>query len=165
MMGVECKMDLTEIEFKSNHLVEELQITIQTPIIGLDNFLVALRDNVKLTQGNYDNCVFISATGSQQFKCLEGSHAGEEDAIHSTDVTEVIITINRDANILKKLMEVIHQYHVHEEPSIRIIKSFGSRSKGNGDKSNPNKYWNKINANEIHGKPITKADTCVDRGQ
>ena len=59
---------------------------------------------------------------------------------------------------IKLVMELIFEFHVHEEPAFRIFEVWASRSKYKADKDNPNKYWNRSGSHEIHGESISSAE-------
>ena len=148
---------LDNINISSAYLECEWQITIQTPCGGLDNLLTALGRELPLKQGAYDNCLYVRTAGSQRFRALEGSHAGAEGTIQTTDAAEVVFSIPADEALIDRVFEVVFANHVNEEPTIRIQELWGSRSKYLNDKDNPNRYWNRPDAKQIHGKitPVT----------
>ena len=149
---------LDDVDTGPAYLEREWQITIQTPCGGLDNLLLAIGRELPLKQGVYDNCLYVRNAGSQRFRALEGSHAGAEDTIQTTDAAEVIFSIPADEALLNQVFEVVFANHVNEEPTIRVQELWGCRSKYLNDKDNPNRYWNRPDAQQIHGKatPVTK---------
>ncbi len=56
--------------------------------------------------------------------------------------------------ILSFYLESVFKHHVNEEPTIRIQEAFGSRSKLLNDSDNPNRYWNRTDADVIHGHSV-----------
>ena len=97
----------------------------------------------------------VRKAGSLRFRALEGSHASVEDTIQTTDAAEVVFSIPAD-----KAFDVIFATHVNEEPTIRVQEVWGSRSKYLNDKDNPNRYWNRPDAEQIHGKGTPVKDTA-----
>ncbi len=156
-MKGECMTGLAEVDLKDAFLAREWVLVIQTPEQGKEALLEALRENVELKQGHYDCCLHVSASGEQQFRALEGSHAGAEQTIQSVPVADITISIAPDKVRLEKTLEIIIANHVHEEPTIRIGECWGVRSRYTEDRDNPNRYWNRPDAQEIHGTAI--ADT------
>ena len=149
---------LDKVNIKSARLEREWEITIQTPLGGLDNLLTALGKNLPLKQGAYDNCLYVRKSGSQRFRALEGSHAGDEGTIQTTNAAEVVFSIPLDCDLLTRVFEVIFENHVNEEPTVRVQELWGSRSNYLDDKDNPNRYWNRRDAVQIHGESTHAAD-------
>ena len=149
---------LAEVDLKDTFLEKEWVLVIQTPVQGTETLLEALRKGVDLKQGHYECCLHVSEAGEQQFRALEGSHAGAEQTIQSVPVVDVTISIAPDKRLLEQTLAIIFANHVHEEPTIRINESWGTRSKYTGDKDNPNKYWNRADAQAIHGKAIAEKE-------
>ena len=155
-------MKLDKVALGPARLERELQITIQTPCGGLDNLLTALGRELPLKQGAYDNCLYVRRAGSQRFRALEGSHAGAEKTIQTTDAAEIVFSIPFDEKLLSRVFEVIFENHVNEEPTVRVQELWGSRSRYLDDKNNPNRYWNRPDAKQIHGTatPVPNCDQC-----
>ena len=147
--------DFSNIDLKNAFLEKEWVITIQTPVQGQDQLLAAMRKGIDLKQGHYDCCLHLSATGEQQFRALEGSHAGDEKTVQSVPTVDITISIAAEEQVLRDTLAIILQYHVHEEPTIRISECWGMRSKYTGDRDNPNKYWNRADAHDIHGTVVS----------
>ena len=143
---------LDDVNMGSAYLELEWQITIQTPHGGLDNLLIAIGRDLPLKQGAYDNCLYVRKAGSQRFRALAGSHAGAEGTIQTTDAAEVVFSIPTDEALLQQVFAVVFANHVNEEPTIRVQELWGCRSKYLDDKDNPNRYWNRPDAKQIHGK-------------
>lgn len=135
-------------------LQREWMITIDTPDGGVAGLLKALEAKVPLSQGPYDCCSFIQAYGQQRFRALEGSHAGAEGTIQQTEASQIVISIPQEQALLNEVFAIIFEAHVNEEPTIRVQEAWGSRSKLIDDKDNPNRYWNRSDANVIHGTVI-----------
>lgn len=135
-------------------LEREWVVTIDTPISGVDAVLSALGAQLPLVQGPYDNCMFVRENGYQRFRALEGAHAGAEGTIQQTAASQIVFSIPPDPKLLNKAFEVIFAAHVNEEPTIRVEQVWGCRSKLLDDKDNPNRYWNKRDADAIHGSVV-----------
>jgi hypothetical protein len=132
-------------------LEREWVITIDTPTGGVDPVLVALGRELPLVQGPYDNCMFVREKGYQRFRALEGSHAGDEGTIQKTEAQQIVFSLPCEPDLLRRAFDVIFAVHVNEEPTIRVEEVWGSRSKLLDDKDNPNRYWNRPDAAELHG--------------
>lgn len=135
-------------------LEREWVITVDTPTGGVPAVLEALGKELPLVQGPYDNCLFVREKGYQRFRALEGSHAGAEGTIQQTPAQQIVFAIPPDPALLHKAFEVIFAVHVNEEPTIRVEEAWGSRSKLLDDKDNPNRYWNRPDADRLHGKAV-----------
>ncbi|WP_138933173.1 hypothetical protein [Roseovarius arcticus] len=132
-------------------LEREWVVTIDTPTGGVEPVLIALGKELPLTQGPYDNCMFVRENGYQRFRALEGSHAGAEGTIQKTAAQQIVFSLPCDPDLLRRAFDVIFSVHVNEEPTIRVEEVWGSRSKLLDDKDNPNRYWNRPDAAELHG--------------
>ena len=146
------KHELDQANMTPAYLEREWEIIIQTPVGGIEAVLDALDKTISLKQGAYDHCAYIRMAGSQRFRALEGSHAGNEGTTQTTDAAEIIISIPTDREILNKVFETVFAVHVNEEPTIHVAEVWGCRSKYLDDKDNPNRYWNRPDSKQIHGK-------------
>ena len=145
--------DLHLLDAGATVLHEEWMIIIDTPDGGVTQLLAALEEHLPLRQGPYDCCSFVQTSGYQRFRALEGSHAGAEGTIQKTVASKIIFSIPQDKALLKKVFRIIFQSHVNEDPTIRVLPAWGSRSKLIDDKDNPNRYWNRSDASTLHGQP------------
>ena len=135
-------------------LEREWVITIDTPVGGVEAVVTALGSELPLTQGPYDNCLFVREAGYQRFRAMEGSHAGAEGTIQKTAAQQIVFSLPCDQTLLSKAFDVIFAVHVNEEPTIRVEEIWGSRSKLLDDKDNPNRYWNRADAKQLHGDSV-----------
>lgn len=142
------------IHTENFHFIHEWEINIQTPSGGLDVLASGIGKRIDLTQGHYSHCMYVRDHGRCRFKSEDGAHGGAENTIQEVDSVELIISIPQIDEMLIKLLDAINEFHVHEEPTMRIKNTLGLRSKYTGDVDNPNKYWNKANKDELHGKAI-----------
>jgi len=145
---------LTALDMTPAVLEREWVVTIDTPNGGLDQLLQALGDDLPLTQGPYDNCMYVRGAGYQRFRALEGSHAGDEGTIQQVPASQVVISLPPDQALLAQAFDVIFAAHVNEEPTIRVSEEWASRSKLLDDKDNPNRYWNRPDAKDLHGEVV-----------
>lgn len=132
----------------------EWTITVDTPVAGVEAVLKALGNELPLVQGPYDNCMYVREGGFQRFRALEGAHAGAEGTIQQTAASQIVFSLPPNPELLSKAFDVIFAVHVNEEPTIRVEQVWGSRSKLLDDKDNPNRYWNQVNADSIHGRVV-----------
>ena len=129
----------------------EWMITIDTPDGGVAELLAGLEKNISMSQGPYDCCSYVQASGRQRFRALEGSHAGAEGTLQQTEASQIVFSIPPDKGVLKSVFDTIFKYHVNEEPTVRVQPLWGSRSKLIDDKDNPHRYWNRDDADSLHG--------------
>ena len=143
--------------FDMNPATLELEwvVTIDTPTAGVNQVAAALGEHLPLVQGPYDNCLFVREAGYQRFRALAGSHAGDEGTIQRTAASQIEFSIPPDLELLGRVFDVVFSAHVNEEPTIRVHTAFGSRSKLLDDRDNPNRYWNRPDAAQLHGKSET----------
>ena len=147
------KHELGDLDLTPTQLIRQWLITIDTPTGGVDQLLTALGDNLPLVWGPYDNSMYINEAGKQRFRALEGSHAGAEGSIQQTAASQIVISIPPNQELLSKAFDVIFDVHVNEEPGIVVEEVWASRSKYI-DKNNPNRYWNRNDAVEMHGESV-----------
>ena len=145
--------DLNLLDVGAAVLHQEWMIVIDTPDGGVAQLLNALEAHLPLQQGPYDCCSFVQTSGYQRFRALDGSHAGDEGTIQETVASQIIFSIPQDKALLQHVFKIIFETHVNEEPTIRVQPAWGSRSKLIDDKNNPNRYWNRSDANTLHGQP------------
>ena len=143
---------LDDFDMAPATLEREWVVTIDTPTGGVEQVLIAIGKELPLVQGPYDNCMFVRENGYQRFRALEGSHAGAEGTIQKTAAQQIVFSLPCDPDLLRKAFSVIFAAHVNEEPTIRVEEVWGSRSKLLDDKNNPNRYWNRPDAEELHGE-------------
>ncbi|KAB7613759.1 hypothetical protein F9L33_10330 [Amylibacter sp. SFDW26] len=148
-------INLNKLEDKESFLEEQFVVSIQTPTKSVEEFAKMLGDNIELIQGNYSHCMYIRSNGHCRFKGNDGAHGGAEETIQEVPSAEIVVAIPHEVEMLQKLILVINKYHVHEEPTVHISSVFGLRSKYSSDSDNPNKYWNRKDAKEIHGEAIS----------
>ena len=150
--------ELDGLDTKPAVLEREWEIVVDTPEGGLDPLMKGLGEKLPLRQGPYDNCLYVRGAGRQRFRALEGSHAGAEGTIQETPAVQVVFSLPCDRALLAKTFDVIFAYHVNEEPTIRVTEVWGSRSKLLDDKDNPYRYWNRGDAEALHGQAVGQGE-------
>ena len=135
-------------------LEREWVITIDTPTADVDQLTAALGEHIPLVQGPYDHCLYVREAGYQQFRALPGSHAGDEGTVQRTAASQIEFGIAPSNDLLAKVFDVVFAAHVNEEPTIRVSETLASRSKFLDDRDNPNRYWNRPDADAIHGTSL-----------
>ena len=121
--------ELDKLDMKPASLVREWVVIVDTPTGGVNSVCDALGAQLPLSQGPYDNCLFVREAGYQRFRALEGSHAGAEGTIQQTPAQQIVFSLPPDSALLSKAFDVIFSSHVNEEPTIRVTEVWGSRSK------------------------------------
>ncbi|MDH3715597.1 MAG: hypothetical protein OET44_17315 [Gammaproteobacteria bacterium] len=139
---------------RSAYLTREWLVAIQTPVDGVKPLTDALSEHLPITQGHFDKCLYVTGPGQQRFHALAGSHAGFEDPVQSTAAAEITFSIPQDAELLDRVFETVFDVHCNEEPTIRILETWGSRFDHLDDRRNPNRYWNRADADTLHGQPV-----------
>jgi len=150
--------DLDGFDMAPAILELEWVVTIDTPTAGVEQVTAALGEHIPLVQGPYDNCLYVRDGGYQTFRALEGSHAGDEKTIQRTEASQIEFSIPPDRELLSRVFDVVFAAHVNEEPTIRVQPAFASRSKLLDDSDNPNRYWNRADADQIHGTATATGD-------
>lgn len=135
-------------------LEREWVVTIDTPTGGVAQILAALEAEIPMRQGPYDCCTLVRENGYQRFRALEGSHAGADGTMQQTPASQIVFSIPTEEGLLARAFHVIFKVHVNEEPTIRVQKAWGCRSKLLDDKDNPYRYWNRPDADEFHGESV-----------
>ncbi len=146
--------ELDGFDMTPARLEREWVVTIDTPAAGVAPLLEALGQALPLVQGPYDNCFYVQENGYQRFRALKGSHAGAEGTVQQTPASQVVFSIPPDQALLRKTFDLIFAVHVNEEPTVRVDERWGCRSKLLDDKNNPNRYWNRPDADKLHGKAV-----------
>ena len=146
--------ELDNFDMSPATLVREWVVTVDTPDGGVEPVLKAIGEGLPLVQGPYDNNIFVRERGYQRFRALSGSHAGAEGTVQQTAASQIVFSLPPDRDLLSKAFDIIFAVHVNEEPTIRVEEVWGSRSKLLDDDDNPNRYWNRPDADSIFGKPV-----------
>mgnify|MGYP000002887251 CR=1 FL=1 len=140
--------DLSAYKAVSGHFVPVWTLEIQTLPEDVDKILDGVLTVHPLAYGRYQRNASVSAPG------VETSRPAEETttALHkagfqpgqteSYPMVELKISIERDNDMLAKVMDVIHYLHHYEEPVIFLREDWVSRSSYNPDRDNPNRWWN-----------------------
>ena len=145
---------LDNLDMPAAVLEREWVVTVDTPLGGIKVVREALGRELPLRQGPYDYCMFVCDAGYQTFRALEGSHAGDEGMVQKTAAAQIVFSLPCDKELLRHAFKVIFAHHVNEEPTIRVTEAWGSRSKLLDDKDNPHRYWNREDADALHGDAI-----------
>lgn len=132
------------------------QVTVQTPEASLDELVAAIQENLELVQGAYSHCLYIRRSGTTRFRNRAGAHGGAEEVVREVPSAEIVLATPCDEGSLESLENAIRciaWHHVHEEPVISVIGTWGYLAGSGSDRDNPNRYWNREDGDEIHGTP------------
>ncbi len=139
---------LDSYKAKSGHLVPVFRIEIQIRPDDGDRILDAITAVHPLKYGRYRRNATISAVGAETAQPeenstttthVEGFQAGGTETYPMAMLT---ISIERDDEILEKVMNAIIHAHHYEQPVIYIREEWASRSKYDPNSDNPNRWWN-----------------------
>jgi len=139
---------------RSAYLAREWLVAIQTPVDGAQPVIDALSKDIPMIQGCYDQCLYVTGAGHQRFHARAGSHADVENTVQSTSAIEITFSIPQDPELLDRVFETVFAVHCNEEPTIRILETWGSRADALNDRDNSHRYWNRANARSIHGQAV-----------
>ena len=129
-------------------------ITVQTPEAALDDLIAGIEKDIPLLQGAYSHCMFVRRGGSTRFKNEAGAHGGAEDVVRDVPSAEIVLMIPHDLESLNHAIESILRSHVHEEPTMSVVECWGFLSGEVKDTTNPHRYWNRPDAEELHGRAV-----------
>ena len=93
----------------------------------------------------------LGAGGRHDSKMKMALAGGAEKHVRVVDSAEIIIMLPHNLDQLSATLLSIRHHHVHEEPT-RSPKPGGWLTGDNIDTDNPNRYWNRPDANAIHGE-------------
>lgn len=123
-------------------------LEIQTPRADVDKILDAVMVVNPLLYGRYERNASVSAEGMETAQPMANSTTTTHVEGFGIGQTEtypmVVLTIHleRDTDMLARVMDVIHDMHHYEEPVILLREDWASRAAYNPDNDNPNRWWN-----------------------
>jgi hypothetical protein len=130
-------------ETESVKMERRVLVTIQAPIVDVDRIIMHVTKVTPLIVGKYDTNVFVSASGIERYRPLDGAAAGFEAEVRKRpEIVEISFELDDDGALVSNVIEAIFYIHSYEEPVIRVAHIVSSRSKGLDDKENPNRWWN-----------------------
>ncbi|MGI9303600.1 MAG: hypothetical protein ACR2RB_13000 [Gammaproteobacteria bacterium] len=140
--------ELASYKAQSGRFVPVWTLEIQTVPDDTDKILDAVMDVHHLSFGRYRRNASISAIGKETAQPeanstttthVEGFTAGETETY---PMVELKISIERDLQVLEKVMNAILYVHHYEEPVIFIREDWASRANYDPHSDNPNRWWN-----------------------
>ncbi len=139
---------LTDYQAKSGRLEPVWTLEIQTVDDDVDRILDAVVVVYPLMYGRYERSASVSAVGRETARPPAGSttatHAEDfrPGSIETYPMVEVKISIERDPEVLGKVMDAVLAVHHYEEPAIFVREDWVSRSAYDPTSDNPNRWWN-----------------------
>ena len=140
--------DLSTYRAKSGRFVPVWTLEVQTLPDDCDRILDAVMAVHPLGYGRYQRNASISAVGKETAQPQSGStttnhKAGyEAGATETYPMVELKISIERDPDVLAKVMDAIIYVHHYEEPVIFLREDWASRAAYDPKSDNPNRWWN-----------------------
>jgi hypothetical protein len=141
-------MQLDQYRAKSGNFVPVYTLEIQTVIGDVDKILDTITEVYPLGYGQYQRNASISAMGMETSRPEAGSTTSThvegyiEGATETYPMVEIKISVERDHDILEKVMDAILYAHHYEEPVIFCREDWVSRVVYNPNNDNPNRWWN-----------------------
>jgi hypothetical protein len=140
--------DLDQYKAKSGTLKPVWTIEIQTLPDDTDRILDEVMKVHSLSYGRYQRNASISAIGLEtsrpEQRSTTSTHVAEFEpgGTETYPMVELKISIDRDPDILEKVMDAIIYAHHYEEPVIFLREDWVSRAAYNPESDNPNRWWN-----------------------
>ena len=140
--------DLSSYKAQSGTLVPFWTLEIQTVPEDTDKILDAVMEVHPLSFGRYQRTASISAVGmettqpeasSTTTSHIEGFEAGNTETY---PMVELKISIERDLDVLERVMDAVIFAHHYEEPVIFLREDWASRAAYDPNSDNPNRWWN-----------------------
>lgn len=123
-------------------------LEIQTVPEDTDRILDAVVAVHPLAYGRYERNASISAIGKETARPPAGSTTDTHvDGFTPGDtetfpMVELKISIERDLDILGRVMDAVLDVHHYEEPVIFIREDWASKANYDPHSTNPNRWWN-----------------------
>jgi len=141
-------MDLNKYRAKSGRFEAVWTLEIQTPIEDVDKILDGIMAVHPLRYGRYLRNASITAPGIETSQPEPGStttthvETYKANETESYPMVELKISVERDYQVLEKVMDVVHEFHHYEEPVIFLREDWVSRAAYDPNNDNPNRWWN-----------------------
>lgn len=140
--------DLTDYRAASGTFVPVWTLELQTRPGDTDRILDAVMQVHPLSYGRYRRNASISAVGKETAQPEAGSttatHAQgfEAGGTETYPMVESKISVERDPDVLARVMDAIHHVHHYEEPVIFLREDWASRAAYDPNRDNPHRWWN-----------------------
>jgi len=123
-------------------------LEIQTVPEDVNRILDAVVEVHPLRYGTYERNASVSAVGKETARPPAGSTTAThvEDFVPGSTETfpmvEVKITVERDPDVLERVMERVLDVHHYEEPVVFLREDWAHRAAYDPTNDNPNRWWN-----------------------
>ena len=147
-MSVSANETLGDYRARSGRFQPVWTREIQTPIADVDRILDAVMTVHPLGYGRYQRNASVSAQGMETAQPLAGSTSDrhvdgfEPGTVETYPMVELKITLERDTQLLARIMDAVLYEHHYEEPVIFLRDDWVSRASYDPDSDNPNRFWN-----------------------
>ncbi len=139
---------LETYQAKSGRLEPVWTIEIQTLPEDIDRILDAVMAVHPLAYGRYRRNASISAVGRETAQPEPGSTTTTHKdgyragATETYPMVELKLSVERDPEVLGRVMDAVIYAHHYEEPVIFISETWASRANYDPESDNPNRWWN-----------------------
>lgn len=140
--------NLADYKAKSGTLVPVFTIEVQTLPEDTDRILDEALKVHPLGYGNYRRNASISALGRETARPNPGStttthiEGFEAGSTETYPMVELKFSIERDLEVLAKVMDAVISVHHYEEPVIFVREDWVSRAAYDPNSDNPHRWWN-----------------------
>ena len=141
-------IDLSTYKATSGTLIPVWRLEIQIRPDDADRILDAIMEVHPLDYGRYQRNATVSAIGAETAQPEENSTTTthidgfEAGSTETYPMVQLFIAIERDEDVLAKVMDAVIWAHHYEEPVIYIRDEWASRAAYNPNSDNPNRWWN-----------------------
>jgi hypothetical protein len=139
---------LNKFRIKSGQLIPVFRLEIHTRPDDAGRLLDAVMEVCPLRIGQYERNATVTGIGAETGRPGKDTVTrihNEDFEANGTEVypaVELKFSIERDIELLERIMGAVLYAHQYEEPTIYVREEWGSRSAYNPDNNNPNRWWN-----------------------
>jgi hypothetical protein len=140
--------DLSKYNSTSGRFEAVYTIEVQTLAEDVDRILDAVMKVHPLAYGNYERNASVTGVGYETAQPKAGSTTTTHvdgftaGSTETYPVVELKLSIERDLDVLEKVMSAILEVHHYEEPVIFVREAFASRAAYDPQSDNPHRWWN-----------------------
>ncbi len=119
-----------------------LRIIVQTPQTHVRRITDAILRCNALKYGDYDQVIFRTSVGEQQFRSLgSGRNAATKDAV-DVPCVELSFFLQNHEDLAVHTLKAIYSAHPYEEPVVFVQPTVRTLHIRGLDENNPNRFWN-----------------------
>lgn len=139
---------LENYQARSGKLVPIWRLEIQTRPDDANRLLDAIMAVHPLKYGRYRRNGTVSAIGAETGQPEENStttnhvEGFEAGGTETYPMVQLFVSIERDIDVLQKVMNAVIDAHHYEEPVIYVRDEWASQSAYDPVSTNPNRWWN-----------------------